>query len=112
MIGQTQRPNELRFVLFEEEGGWIAICLEHYIGAQGKDPEEVKQRLKGAYRAELEESRTRTGTAFRRDWASSQTVPGNVGFGLSARGVSTKNPLNWNLLRNGGLSLSAVSNLR
>ena len=64
MIGQTQRPNELRFVLFEEEGGWVAICLEHYIGAQGQDLEEVKQRLKGAYRAELEESRARTGTAF------------------------------------------------
>ena len=64
MIGQPQRPNELRFVLFEEEDGWVAICLEHYIGAQGQDPEEVKQRLKGAYRAELEESRSRTGTAF------------------------------------------------
>ena len=64
MITQTQRPNELRFVLFEEEDSWVAVCLEHYIGAQGRNREEVERRLKGAYRAELEESRTRTGTAF------------------------------------------------
>ena len=64
MIRQTQRPNELRFVLFEEKGSWVAVCLERYIGAQGRDPDQVEQRLKVAYRAELEASRDRTGTAF------------------------------------------------
>lgn len=64
MTGETRRPNELRFVLFEEEGAWIAMCLEHYVGTQGSSPEEAEKGLKIVYRAELDLSLERTGKPF------------------------------------------------
>ena len=59
------RSNELRFLIKkEEESSFIAICLEHYIGAQGQTFDEVVGRLKTAYRAELNDSVQRTGVPF------------------------------------------------
>lgn len=58
------QPNTLRFVLFKEEGVFVAICLEHYIGTQGATTEEVEQRLRTVYRAELDTSLARCGKPF------------------------------------------------
>ena len=64
MTEHTQRSNALRFVIFEEEGAWVAICLEHYIGSQGRTKEEAELGLKCAYRAELDHSMQRSGVPF------------------------------------------------
>ncbi|MDE0702687.1 MAG: hypothetical protein OXH59_03090 [Rhodospirillaceae bacterium] len=58
------RPNALRFVLFKEEGAFVAVCLERYIGAQGNTMEEAQNRLRTAYRAELNDSLAKTGKPF------------------------------------------------
>ena len=55
----------MRFVIFEEEGILIAFGLEHFIGAQSKDIEELKTRLKTAYRAERDDSCAQTGVPFK-----------------------------------------------
>ena len=64
MTGETHRANELRYVLFREEGAWVAICLEHFIGSQGRTREEAENGLKCAYRAELDHSREHSSFAF------------------------------------------------
>jgi len=64
MRDETRRPHELRYVLFEEESAWVAICLEHYIGAQGSTKEDAEQGLKTVYRAELDYSLQRSGIPF------------------------------------------------
>ena len=64
MSGDARRPNTLHFVIFQEEGTWVAMCLERYIGTQGRTKEEVIDGLKIAYRAELDESLARTGEPF------------------------------------------------
>ena len=59
------RPNELHFLVREdEEAGFFAVCIERYIGAQGRTVEEALARLRVAYRAELDESMRRTGKPF------------------------------------------------
>ena len=55
----------MRIVIFEEEGVLVAAGLEHFIGAQGKNMEELKTRLQIVYRAELDDSIARTGVPFR-----------------------------------------------
>ena len=64
MTGDAGRPSTLHLVIFEEEGAWIAMCLEHYIGTQGRTKEEAIAGLKIVYRAELDESLARTGEPF------------------------------------------------
>ncbi len=64
MAGKTERRHELRYVLFEEEGAWVATCLEHYIGAQGSSRKDAERGLKCVYRAELDYSLKRSGIAF------------------------------------------------
>ena len=64
MTERTRRANAMRFVVFGEEGVYVAVCLEHHVGAQGRSMDEVKQRLRTAYRAELDESRARAGIPF------------------------------------------------
>ena len=64
MTGETGKPNALRFVIFEEEGAWVAMCLERYIGTQGRTKEEAMHGLQIVYRAELDESLARTGKPF------------------------------------------------
>ena len=61
---REDRPNALRFVLFKEEGVFVAVCLERYIGAQGSTMEEAQMRLRTAYRAELNDSLKRAGEPF------------------------------------------------
>jgi len=64
MTGETIQANELRYVLFEEDGAWVAICLERYIGSQGRTREEAERGLKCAYRAELDHSMKQSGIPF------------------------------------------------
>ncbi len=64
MTGDARRPNALHFVIFEEEGAWIAMCLERYIGTQGRTKEEAIAGLKIVYRAELDESLNRADEPF------------------------------------------------
>ena len=64
MAGETNQPTTLHFVLFEEEGAWVAMCLERYIGAQGSTKEEAMRGLQIVYRAELDLSLERTGQPF------------------------------------------------
>jgi len=64
MASDTERPNELRFVMFEEDGMWIAMCLERYIGTQGRTRGEAVRGLQIVYRAELDHSLERTGKPF------------------------------------------------
>ena len=56
--------NVLRWFALKEDDGWAIICLEHYIGAQGRTLKEAQQRLKTAYRATLDETLRRSGDAF------------------------------------------------
>ena len=53
-----------RFVIFTEDDMIVAMCLEQDIGAQGRNMDELFQRLKTAYRAERDDSIVRTGRAF------------------------------------------------
>ena len=64
MSAETSQPNTLHFVLFEEQGAWVAMCLERYIGTQGGTREEAMRGLQCVYRAELDLSLERTGTPF------------------------------------------------
>ena len=54
----------MRFVIFDEDGVLVAVCLEHYIVAQSIDMEELKRRLQTTYRAERDDSVARTGVLF------------------------------------------------
>ena len=58
------RPSALRFVIFKEETAFVAVCLEHFIGAQGSTIGEAQTRLCTAYRAELNDTLARTGKPF------------------------------------------------
>ena len=60
----TDRPHAIRFVIFHDEEALVAVCLEHYIVAQGRTVEELHQRLKTVYRAELDDTLERTDIPF------------------------------------------------
>ena len=60
----TSPRNELHYVLFKEEDAWIAMCLEHYIGSQGRTREEAMTALRCAYRAELDYTMEHCGGPF------------------------------------------------
>ena len=51
--------HEIRFVMFPEDGGYSAVCLEHYMGAQGNDMDELAERLKTVYRAYFDDAAAR-----------------------------------------------------
>jgi hypothetical protein len=54
----------MRFVIFREDEVFVAVCLEHFIGAQGSDEEQLKLRLQTAYRAERDDTLARSGIPF------------------------------------------------
>ena len=64
MINKESRSNELRFVTFQEDDMWVAICLEHYIGAQSHTLEGAYLALKIAYRAEVDYSAQTNSVVF------------------------------------------------
>ena len=53
-----------RFVIFTEDDMIVAMCLEQYICAQGRNMDELRQRLQTAYRAERDASIAQTGKPF------------------------------------------------
>ena len=56
--------HEIRFVIFPEGDGYSAICLERYMGAQGKDMSELTARIKTVYRAYLDDAAARMAEPF------------------------------------------------
>jgi predicted RNase H-like HicB family nuclease len=38
-------PNKLKVLVFPEEDGWVAVCLEHYVVGQGRGPERAIENL-------------------------------------------------------------------
>ncbi|MCY4287358.1 MAG: hypothetical protein OXC63_02055 [Aestuariivita sp.] len=59
------RPNLLRFIVIrDDEERYTAVCIEHYIAAQGDSAETAMDRLKIAYRADLDYSLTVAGKPF------------------------------------------------
>ena len=58
-IKMSSDIHEIRFVIFPENGGYSAVCLEHYMGAQGNDMTELTERLKTVYRAYLDDAKDR-----------------------------------------------------
>lgn len=64
MSWEAGRRNLLRFVLFQEEGVWVAMCVEKHIGAYGRSADDARHQLRIIYRAELDRSLEASGTAF------------------------------------------------
>ena len=64
MRHQCHGPNQLSYVVFEEDRKLAAVCLERFIGTQGNDMDEVRNRLKAVYRMELDLSMERCGEPF------------------------------------------------
>ncbi len=56
--------NPLTYIVFEEEGKYVAVCLEHWIGAQGDTKQQAENNLCINYRAELDYSVKLTGKPF------------------------------------------------
>ena len=60
-----KRPtNELRYVLYEDEGVWVAVCLEHYIKAQTLTREDTEHLLRICYRSDLNYTKYLHGVPF------------------------------------------------
>jgi hypothetical protein len=54
----------LRVIVFQDDGLWVAQCLEHDIGAQAEDIDTLSDRLMTALKAEFKESIDRNGKPF------------------------------------------------
>lgn|SRR4051812_25985735 len=54
----------LRILMFQDNGTWVAQCLEFDIGAQADDIDTLNDRLVVTLKAELKESIERTGKPF------------------------------------------------
>jgi hypothetical protein len=54
----------VRVLVFQDEGSWVAQCLEYDIGAQARDIDTLRDRLIVALNAELRESLERHGQPF------------------------------------------------
>ena len=54
----------LRIVVFQDDGLWVAQCLEHDIGAQAADFDTLMTRLEVTIKAELRESLERNHAPF------------------------------------------------
>lgn len=55
---------QLRVVVFQEEGAWVAQCLEYDIGTQAPDFKTLMRRFDLTVQVELEESIRRNGAPF------------------------------------------------
>ncbi|MCY4184836.1 MAG: hypothetical protein OXC82_03575 [Rhodobacteraceae bacterium] len=56
--------NALTYIIFKEDNLFYAVCLEHYIGAQGSTWDQAETNLCLNYRAELDFSMQQSGEAF------------------------------------------------
>jgi hypothetical protein len=54
----------LRVIVFQDDGLWVAQCLEHDIGAQADDFDTLMTRLEVTVKAELKESIEKNGKPF------------------------------------------------
>lgn len=55
----------LRVVVFQEDGFWVAQCLEHDIGAQAPSLDELQKRFELTVRAEAMHTLEATGAPLR-----------------------------------------------
>ena len=51
----------IRVIVFQDEGLWVAQCLEYDIGAQAQDVDTLMSRLEVTFNTELKESLARHG---------------------------------------------------
>ena len=54
----------IRVVVFKDDDGWVAQCLEYDIGAQADDIDTLNERLSAALKMEFKESVERHGKPF------------------------------------------------
>jgi hypothetical protein len=54
----------IRVIVFQDDGQWVAQCLEHDIGAQATDIDTLNDRLVTVLKAEFKESIERHGKPF------------------------------------------------
>lgn len=52
------RQRMFHVVFFEEEGWWIAQCLERNLVASARDPRELKRKLDAVIRVQIEADRS------------------------------------------------------
>ena len=55
----------LRVVVFQEDGFWVAQCLEHDIGAQAPSLDELQKRFELTVKAEIMRTLEATGAPLR-----------------------------------------------
>ena len=60
----TTQPETVRVIVFQDNGMWVAQCLEYDIGTQADDIDTLNARLEVVLRAELNESMQRHGKPF------------------------------------------------
>lgn len=51
----------IRVIVFQDDGLWVAQCLEYDIGAQGPDVDTLMSRFEVTFKTELKESLARHG---------------------------------------------------
>jgi hypothetical protein len=54
----------IRVIVFQDNGMWVAQCLEHDIGAQAKDIDTLTARLEVVLRTEFKASMEKYGKPF------------------------------------------------
>lgn len=54
----------IRVLVFQDDGMWVAQCLEYDIGAQASDIDTLRDRFYVVFKAELAESMKRHGKAL------------------------------------------------
>ena len=59
-----EAPERLRIIAFQEDGGWVAQCLEHDISAQGTDFDTAIARLVTTVNVEAQFTTREHGQAF------------------------------------------------
>jgi len=60
----TTESETIRVIVFQDNGMWVAQCLEYDIGAQAKDIDTLNARLEVVLRAEFEASMKKHGKRF------------------------------------------------
>jgi hypothetical protein len=60
----TTEAKTIRVIVFQDNGMWVAQCLEHDIGAQAEDIDTLSARLEVVLRAEFNASMEKHGKPF------------------------------------------------
>src|SRR5262245_11805331 len=63
-MNMTSDKISIRVIMFQDDGLWVAQCLEHDIGAQAPDVDTLMSRLEVVLTAECKESVERNNEPF------------------------------------------------